>query len=156
MVHLPDAAGAGGRRGQRRGKVGRNEGRVAGHGQQGIRALRRRPVEPGQHAGERPLTGERPIRQDRQPERCEARGIAIGAQRDRRGLRQQPVNDPFKQRLAGKFEQRLVDPAQPPRVAAGQDQRGLRHGRAGGKAGMGRAMGLEPTASKTTTWRSAN
>ena len=157
MVRLPGADCAGGRRGERSGEAGRNERGVAGDGQQRIGAQCRGPVEPGQHAGERSLAGECTIGQHRQAERGEARRITIGADGDRAGLRREREMTRSSMTCPPRSSSGLSTPpsrrASPPaRIKAAVSGGGVM---AEG-AGMGRATGLEPVTSRTTTWRSAN
>ena len=78
------------------------------------------PIEPGQNSGERSRIILHRIGDNRQAERREARGIAIGAENQGLALRRKPRNDAGQNRLAANFAQRLVAAAHSPRQAARQ------------------------------------
>src|SRR5271165_1604605 len=146
---------AGRRRRKRLVQAARDERRVAGDAEHRRAAEACGPVEAGEDAGERPFPLKRTVRQDRPPEGREAGRFAVGADRDIRQIGGQRVEDAGEHRTTANVEQWLVAAAYAPSRSAGQDQAGdARHAGVKVTPDLGRAMGLEPTASKTTTWRS--
>ena len=151
MMGLLPACGAGRRRGQRGDKAQGNEGRVAGHREQIVRTATRRPIETGQYAGQGSLPQEGSVVQNRQPERREAAGVAVG--RDGYVRQADSSDDASEHGPTAEVEQRLIAAAHAARGTAGQHEA---HDAGHGKENLGRTMGFEPTTSKTTTWRSTN
>ena len=84
--------------------------------------MRRRPIEPGQDAGER--TGEirHRVRHDRQAGVAKARRIAVGIEDDRGALRRKPRQHALENGLAADPDARLVTPAHAPRQPAREHQ----------------------------------
>ena len=60
--------------------------------------MRRGPIEPGQHAGERPGEIGHAVGDHRKAKFCEPAGIAIGIEHERRDLWAQPLDHPLEQR----------------------------------------------------------
>src|SRR5208283_5938423 len=61
------------------------------------------------------------IGDDGKPEGRETRGVAIGVEDERRALGIQPLDEPRENRPAADLDQPLVDAAEPPGEAAGED-----------------------------------
>ena len=108
---------------QARDKVARQKRTIAGGADdKGVRrTMRGGPVERREHARERPRETRRRVGDNRQPERLEARGIAVGVEDEGLALRRKPRDDPFEQRAPAERPQRLVAAAHAPGEAAGED-----------------------------------
>ena len=75
----------------------------------------------GEDSRERSLTIRNPVGDDRQAERREAPGIAIGAENEAVALRLEPLDDAGEDRAPADRAQRLVAAAHAPRQSAGKD-----------------------------------
>ncbi len=109
-------------------QVAREERAVAGGAEHPGDAgpVRRHPVEPGQDAGQRPGEPRDAIGRDRQGERREPRGIAIGIDDQAIALRLEPFDHPIEDGAAADGAHRLVAAAHAPRQAACEDDTGCR------------------------------
>ena len=80
-----------------------------------VRPVRGGPIERGEDSCERSWEVLHAVGDDRQPERCEALGIAIGVDGQAFALRLEPGDDAGEDRAAADFAQGLVAAAHPAR-----------------------------------------
>ncbi len=84
--------------------------------------MRRRPVEPGEDAGERSREIRHAVGDDRQAEARKACGVAIGIEDEAGDGGGEPRDHPVEDGRSADRDQRLVAAAHAPREAAGEDE----------------------------------
>ena len=101
-------------------QIARQEGTVARSAENPLRAgpVGRGPIEPGEDFRERSRMVRDPVGDDRQAERREAAGIAIGVESQAFALRLKPRDDAGENRAPADLAQRLVAAAHAPRQSA--------------------------------------